>query len=158
VHTIPGCLDTFLQEAVSNFKKEDLRIGSSGVRVYKSRRYHSGCPFHNVSPLQLNADPLDLYRILRGSQPSPTCSLFFSESKLCQRSLSGYAYPGRKRYCGVSTNCGNPPKGESYEEDELLIKEQKADPKEIAEHVMRVRSGRYEVGRVCELDLYMFQI
>jgi anthranilate synthase component 1 len=56
-----------------------------------------------------------------------------------------------------STNCWYSKRGASPEEDESLIDDLKADPKEVAEHVMLVDLGRNDVGRVSEYGLFTFQ-
>jgi anthranilate synthase component 1 len=45
---------------------------------------------------------------------------------------------------------GTRPRGKTPQEDEILVKELLADPKECAEHVMLVDLGRNDLGRVCQ--------
>jgi anthranilate synthase component 1 len=44
---------------------------------------------------------------------------------------------------------GTRPRGQTVDEDKALEEELKADPKELAEHVMLIDLGRNDVGRVC---------
>ena len=94
------------------------------------------------------APPLDLYRALRGVNPSPYMYYFdFGDHHVVGASpeilvrLSG----------GVVTLrpiAGTRPRGETPETDARIAEELLADPKERAEHVMLIDLGRNDVGRV----------
>ena len=94
------------------------------------------------------APPLELYRALRGVNPSPYMYYFdFGDHHVVGASpeilvrLSG----------GVITLrpiAGTRPRGETPEADANTAAELLADPKERAEHVMLIDLGRNDVGRV----------
>jgi anthranilate synthase component 1 len=94
------------------------------------------------------APPLELYRALRGVNPSPYMYYFdFGDHHVVGASpeilvrLSG----------GVVTLrpiAGTRPRGKTPEADARIADELLADPKERAEHVMLIDLGRNDVGRV----------
>jgi anthranilate synthase component 1 len=110
--------------------------------------------------LQLDADPFDVYRVLRQVNPSPY--MYFvrhpevslvgaspeplvrlRDGKVISRPIAGTRYRGR-----------------TEEEDRRLGAELAEHPKEIAEHVMLVDLARNDVGRVvrygtCQVDEMM---
>ena len=99
--------------------------------------------------LATDADPLDVYRILRRTNPSPYLYLL---------RLPGLAVVGSSPEALVTvTNgraethpiAGSRPRGRSAAEDAELESELLADPKERAEHLMLVDLGRNDLGRVC---------
>jgi anthranilate synthase component I len=109
---------------------------------------------------ETEADPFDVYRLLRSMNPSPYM----------------YYYKSRDTYIvgaspellvKVDNGCienrpiaGTRPRGKTREEDLAFEEDLLADEKERAEHVMLVDLGRNDVGRVSEfgtveLDSYM---
>jgi anthranilate synthase component 1 len=98
----------------------------------------------------LGADPLDVYRALRQLNPSPY--LFYLETR--EATIFGASPEMLVRCRGreVSTwpIAGTAPRGASPGEDAELERALRADPKELAEHVMLVDLARNDLGRVCE--------
>jgi anthranilate synthase component 1 len=95
-----------------------------------------------------DAPPLELYRALRGVNPSPYMFYFdFGDHHVIGASpeilvrLAGDAVTLRPI-------AGTRPRGRSAEEDARIAEELRADPKERAEHVMLIDLGRNDVGRV----------
>lgn len=126
------------QEAVST-AKEFIRAGDI-FQVVLSQRYE----------LQIEADPFDMYRVLRqvnpspymyflrhpeltivGSSPEPMVQLL--DGKVISRPIAGT----RKR-------------GTNDDHDRRLAAELRENPKEIAEHIMLVDLARNDVGRVAK--------
>lgn len=101
------------------------------------------------------ADPLDVYRMLRVSNPSPYMYLLnvpdpdggldFSIVGSSPEALVTVA-DGRATTHPIA---GTRWRGASEEEDLLLEKELLSDEKERAEHLMLVDLGRNDLGRVC---------
>lgn len=97
------------------------------------------------------ADPFDVYRALRLINPSPYmyyldtggASIVGSSPEILVR-LEGEEITLRPI-------AGTRPRGNSPAQDEALMAELKADPKECAEHIMLVDLGRNDVGRVAEI-------
>lgn len=101
------------------------------------------------------ADPVDVYRMLRVSNPSPYMYLLHipNESGETAFSIVGSSpealvtvQDGRATTHPIA---GTRWRGRSEEEDVLLEKDLLADEKERAEHLMLVDLGRNDLGRVC---------
>jgi anthranilate synthase component 1 len=95
------------------------------------------------------ADPLDVYRILRASNPSPYMYLL----RLDGLDVVGSSPEAHVKVTGrqalLHPIAGTRPRGATPEEDARLAGELMSDPKERAEHVMLVDLGRNDLGRVC---------
>ncbi|MCB9452022.1 MAG: anthranilate synthase component I [Anaerolineaceae bacterium] len=98
-----------------------------------------------------SAPPLAIYRALRVMNPSPY--MFFLNFG-AEFSLIGASPEMMVRLeDGVATVrpiAGTRPRGKDETEDNHLVEELLADPKERAEHVMLVDLGRNDLGRVCD--------
>jgi anthranilate synthase component 1 len=124
--------------------KEQIRAGEA-FQVVVSQRFEMRC----------ESDPLDVYRVLRATNPSPYMYLL----RLQSAAGDGFAIVGSSPEAlvtvkdGVVTThpiAGTRWRGATEEEDLLLEKDLRTDEKERAEHVMLVDLGRNDLGRVCE--------
>ena len=98
-----------------------------------------------------DSDPLDLYRVLRETNPSPY--MYFLKLGPDHAVLGSspevlVSLEGRRAM--TRPLAGTRPRGESPERDAAHAGELLADPKERAEHVMLVDLARNDLGRVCE--------
>jgi anthranilate synthase component 1 len=94
------------------------------------------------------ADPLDVYRALRTSNPSPYMYLLrFGDLDVVGSSPEALVKveDGRALMHPIA---GTRPRGATPEEDAAYAAELLGDPKERAEHVMLVDLGRNDLGRV----------
>ena len=125
-------------EAVAR-AKEHIRAGDA-VQIVLSQRFEK----------TLACDPFDVYRSLRVINPSS----YMFYVKLGDRHLVGSSPEVLVRRTGdrveVRPIAGTRPRGATRAADEALERELRADPKELAEHVMLVDLGRNDVGRVAE--------
>jgi len=105
--------------------------------------------------MDTDADPLDVYRMLRVSNPSPYMYLLHvpDDAGGLDFSIVGSSpealvtvKDGRATTHPIA---GTRWRGATEEEDVLLEKELLADEKERAEHLMLVDLGRNDLGRVC---------
>ena len=105
--------------------------------------------------MDTDADPIDVYRMLRVSNPSPYMYLLNvpNEAGGLDFSIVGSSpealvtvKDGRATTHPIA---GTRWRGQTEEEDVLLEKELLADEKERAEHLMLVDLGRNDLGRVC---------
>jgi anthranilate synthase component 1 len=95
------------------------------------------------------ADPLDIYRVLRMTNPSPYMYLLrFDDFDVVGSSPEAHlkVTGGRALLHPIA---GTRWRGATPEEDAALATELLSDPKERAEHVMLVDLGRNDLGRVC---------
>ena len=99
---------------------------------------------------QLDAEPFDVYRVLRQINPSPY--MYFL--RIGDLHIVGASpEPMVQLRNGTVTSrpiAGTRPRGTTDEEDRRLGAELKEHPKEVAEHVMLVDLARNDIGRVIE--------
>jgi anthranilate synthase component 1 len=101
-----------------------------------------------------DADPLDVYRVLRATNPSPYMYLLrFDDFDIVGSSPEAHlkvsAEESGVRRALLHPIAGTRWRGATPEQDNALAAELLADPKERAEHVMLVDLGRNDLGRVC---------
>lgn len=106
--------------------------------------------------MDTDVDPIDVYRILRVTNPSPYMYLLHIPN---ERGETDFSIVGSSPEALVTVSegwarthpiAGTRWRGATDEEDALLEKELLADDKERAEHLMLVDLGRNDLGRVCE--------
>lgn len=134
----------------SNFTKAEFESV-----VKKAKRYIRKGDIIQVVPSQrlevpISAHPFGIYRALRSINPSP----YMYYLKLGDFSLVGSS-PEVMVRCEdgkveLRPIAGTRKRGASPEEDERLVRDLLADPKERAEHIMLVDLGRNDIGRVCD--------
>ncbi len=129
------------QRAVERVK-EYIRAGDA-FQVVPSQRFETPCP----------ASALDVYRVLRTTNPSPYMYLFRFEGENGPFDVVGSSPEalvkvenGRAMLHPIA---GTRPRGATPRQDAALGEELLADPKERAEHLMLVDLGRNDLGRVC---------
>ncbi len=120
--------------------KEYIRAGDSFQTVVSQR-----------FSIDTDADPFDIYRILRVVNPSPYLFLFDFEDFQVVGSSPEALVQVQGRRCETWPIAGTRPRGRTPREDRELEHELIADAKERAEHVMLVDLGRNDLGRVCEI-------
>jgi anthranilate synthase component I len=95
-----------------------------------------------------DAEPLELYRALRGLNPSPYMFYF----DFGDHHVVGASPEILVRLSGENVTlrpiAGTRPRGATPEADARAAEELRADPKECAEHVMLIDLGRNDVGRI----------
>jgi anthranilate synthase component 1 len=119
--------------------KEAIRDGECFQIVVAQR-------FERVTP----ADPLDVYRVLRATNPSPYMYFIrFDGFDVVGSSPEAHLKVTGRRAL-LHPIAGTRWRGGTPDEDGRLAAELLADPKEKAEHVMLVDLGRNDLGRVCK--------
>lgn len=105
--------------------------------------------------METDVDPLEVYRILRVTNPSPYMYLLHAPDS---EGGTAFSIVGSSPEAlvtvqdGVATThpiAGTRWRGATDEEDLLLAKDLLADEKELSEHLMLVDLGRNDLGRVC---------
>ncbi|MCX4582838.1 anthranilate synthase component I [Streptomyces sp. NBC_01481] len=126
------------QHAVEDIK-ERIRAGEA-FQVVPSQRFETPC----------GASALDVYRVLRATNPSPYMYLFRFDGFDVVGSSPEALVKVEDGHAMVHPIAGTRPRGTTPQEDQELADELMADPKERAEHLMLVDLGRNDLGRVCE--------
>jgi len=105
--------------------------------------------------MDTDVDPIDVYRMLRATNPSPYMYLLHVPNSVGGRDFSIVGSSPEALVTVVDGRATTHPiagtrwRGQTDEEDQLLEKELLADEKERAEHLMLVDLGRNDLGRVC---------
>ena len=118
--------------------KEYIRAGDI-FQVVPSQRFETAT----------DADPLDVYRILRAANPSPYMYLLRFDDVAIVGSSPEASIRVEGRHAMLHPIAGTRPRGETPDDDLRLAAELLHDEKERAEHVMLVDLGRNDLGRVC---------
>ncbi|NGO70381.1 anthranilate synthase component I [Streptomyces boncukensis] len=119
--------------------KERIRAGEA-FQVVPSQRFEAPCA----------ASALDVYRVLRATNPSPYMYLFRFEGFDVVGSSPEALVKVEDGRAMLHPIAGTRARGATPHEDSALAEELLADPKERAEHLMLVDLGRNDLGRVCE--------
>lgn len=102
--------------------------------------------------VDLAARPLDVYRALRSLNPSPYMYFFDFHDERGDFQVVGSSPEVLVRVSDgqamLRPIAGTRPRGATAEEDRRLEAELKADPKELAEHLMLIDLGRNDIGRI----------
>jgi anthranilate synthase component I len=96
------------------------------------------------------ADALDVYRVLRLSNPSPYMYLLRMDGFDIVGSSPEALVTVKGRTALTHPIAGSKPRGADDREDQALEAELQSDEKERAEHLMLVDLGRNDLGRVCK--------
>ena len=128
--------------------KEHIRAGDA-FQVVLSQRFE----------VKTDVDGLDVYRVLRASNPSPYMYLLRFAGRETPYDVVGSSPEALVTVTGTPADdanhavlhpiAGTRPRGATPEQDAALAAELLADPKERSEHVMLVDLGRNDLGRVC---------
>ena len=138
-------------QAAVEVAKEHIRAGDA-FQIVLSQRFSTPC----------SASSLDVYRILRTTNPSPYMFLF----RIPKLTGAGSELSNEVAFDLVGSSpealvklthgqamlhpiAGTRPRGEDQIADDRLAQELLADTKERAEHLMLVDLGRNDLGRVC---------
>jgi anthranilate synthase component 1 len=118
--------------------KEAIRAGEA-FQVVLSQRFE----------MDTDADPLDVYRILRTTNPSPYMYLLRMDGFDIVGSSPESLVTVRDGIATTHPIAGTRWRGVDADDDAILEKDLLNDEKERAEHVMLVDLGRNDLGRVC---------
>ena len=136
--------------------RSNVARGTFTAMVAKAKTYiHQGDVIQVVLSQRLerrlSCEPFEVYRTLRSLNPSPymyflrfgTLSLVGSSPEMLVRCEDGQ----------IETRpiAGTRPRGQTAREDDRLVRQLRASPKERAEHLMLVDLGRNDLGRVAQV-------
>jgi anthranilate synthase component 1 len=127
------------RQSVAKIKEEIL--AGEAFQVVLSQRFS----------VDVHAEPIDVYRMLRLHNPSPYMYLFqFNDGVSVVGSSPEALVKINQKEVMVHPIAGTRKRSASPELDAKLAEELLADPKERAEHLMLVDLGRNDLGRICE--------
>ncbi len=152
---IPGALERPREVSEDDFESGFTREGfeaavrrvkeyiveGDAMQVVLSQRL--SIPFH--------APPLDLYRALRGLNPSPYMFFLDLDDFHIVGSSPEILVRLEDDVVTVRPIAGTRPRGATETEDRALEEDLLADPKELAEHLMLIDLGRNDAGRVSQI-------
>jgi anthranilate synthase component 1 len=117
---------------------EEIKAGEA-FQIVVSQRFE----------VDTTADALDIYRVLRLTNPSPYMYLLRLEDFDIVGSSPEALVTVKGTTAVTHPIAGSKPRGATPSEDAALEADLLSDPKERAEHVMLVDLGRNDLGRVC---------
>jgi anthranilate synthase component 1 len=127
------------RQSVAKIKEEIL--AGEAFQVVLSQRFS----------VDVQAESIDVYRMLRLHNPSPYMYLFqFNDGVSVVGSSPEALVKVNQKEVMVHPIAGTRKRSASPELDAKLAEELLADPKERAEHLMLVDLGRNDLGRICE--------
>lgn len=157
----PGILPP-LRLVPSTFSDEQLFDGVYGPfsrdqfvdAVKRTKEYiYEGQAFQIVLAqrfsIKTEADPIDIYRMLQATNPSPYAYYLKSPHFVYVGSSPETFVRCRDRKVMLHAIAGTRPRGKTRDQDDRLAVELRENEKEMAEHRMLVDLGRNDLGRVC---------
>ncbi|NOS99686.1 MAG: anthranilate synthase component I [Phycisphaerales bacterium] len=120
-------------------RAKDYILAGDVFQVVLSQRFHFDLP----------VPPLDLYRALRVTNPSPYMYYLNLDGLNVLGSSPEMLVKLNGRRVTTRPLAGTRPRGATPELDRALADELRADHKERAEHIMLVDLARNDIGRVC---------
>jgi anthranilate synthase component 1 len=134
----------------SNLGKEDFKEAVRRTKEYVRAGDVIQTVISQNFERQVNVNPVNAYRALRVINPSPY--MYYLNTGKCTLVGSSPEILVRVEEDRIELRpiAGTRKRGSTEDEDLRLEKELKADPKELAEHIMLVDLGRNDVGRVAK--------
>jgi len=156
---IPYSHASMQTEERRDFKKEDYLAAVLRAKEHIAAGDLMQVQIGQVIAKPFRDSPLSLYRALRSLNPSPYMYFWnFGDFQVVGASPEILVRQERVVDNGVPKSqitirplAGTRKRGATPEEDAALAAELKADPKEVAEHVMLIDLARNDVGRVAEV-------
>lgn len=102
-----------------------------------------------------SVDPIEIYRILRGINPSPFAAYLVMDDIRIVSSSPERLVKLEGRRVETRPIAGTRPRGKDASEDVILREELITDQKERAEHIMLIDLERNDIGRVCKYGSVM---
>lgn len=135
----------------ASFTREDYEQAVERIKAYiLAGDCMQVVPSQRMS-IDFAAAPIDLYRALRCTNPTPYMYFFNFGDFHVVGSSPEVLVRVEDGLVTVRPIAGTRPRGQTEEEDKALEADLLADEKEIAEHLMLIDLGRNDVGRVAEI-------
>jgi len=151
---IPGALEESRQvtedDFVSGFTREGFETAVERIKEYIVEGDAMQVVLSQRLSVPFQAPPLDLYRALRGLNPSPYMFYLDLDDFHVVGSSPEILVRLEDGIVTVRPIAGTRPRGKDEAEDQALETDLLADPKELAEHLMLIDLGRNDAGRVSQ--------
>ncbi len=152
VHGQRGQRNTVTEaDFVSGFTREGFEAAVARIKDYIVEGDVMQVVLSQRMSIPFSAPPLDLYRALRGLNPSPYMYYLDLGDFHVVGSSPEILVHLEDDVVTVRPIAGTRPRGANEAEDSRLEADLLADPKELAEHLMLIDLGRNDVGRVSEI-------
>ena len=152
---IPGALKESRQvvedDFVSGFTREGYEAAVERIKEYIVEGDAMQVVLSQRLSVPFQAPPLDLYRALRGLNPSPYMFYLDLDDFHVVGSSPEILVRLEDSIVTVRPIAGTRPRGRDEAEDQALEVDLLADPKELAEHLMLIDLGRNDAGRVSRI-------
>ena len=152
---IPGALEESRQvvedDFVSGFTREGFEAAVERIKEYIVEGDAMQVVLSQRLSVPFQAPPLDLYRALRGLNPSPYMFYLDLDDFHVVGSSPEILVRLEDGIVTVRPIAGTRPRGRDEAEDQALEADLLADPKELAEHLMLIDLGRNDAGRVSRI-------
>jgi len=152
---IPGALEESRQvvedDFVSGFTQEGYEAAVERIKEYIVEGDAMQVVLSQRLSVPFQAPPLDLYRALRGLNPSPYMFYLDLDDFHVVGSSPEILVRLEDGIVTVRPIAGTRPRGRDEAEDQALEADLLADPKELAEHLMLIDLGRNDAGRVSRI-------
>ena len=151
---IPGALEESRQvtedDFESGFTREGFETAVERIKEYIVEGDAMQVVLSQRLAVPFQAPPLDLYRALRGLNPSPYMFYLDLDDFHVVGSSPEILVRLEDGIVTVRPIAGTRPRGKDEAEDQALETDLLADPKELAEHLMLIDLGRNDAGRVSQ--------
>ena len=127
--------------SIVNKAKKYIKIGDI-FQVVLSQRFES----------KLTKEPLEIYKKLRVTNPSPFMYFFNFEDFQIIGASPEILVRLRNNQITIRPIAGTRPRGKNNKQDKFLAKDLLSDKKELSEHLMLLDLGRNDVGKVAKVN------
>ena len=153
VSTYPPALDLpapSLDDFEFDFQQSEFEAAVDRVKEYILAGDVMQVVLSQRMRLALAARPIDVYRALRALNPSPYMYFFDFDQFHVVGASPEVLVRVQDNQAMVRPIAGTRPRGATPEQDLAFELELKADPKELAEHLMLIDLGRNDIGRIAQ--------
>ena len=138
------------KDFVSDFSREGFEHAVQRAKEYIIEGDVMQVVLSQRLSVSYEAEPLDLYRVLRSLNPSPYMYYINLKDFHIVGSSPEILTRLEDEVVTLRPIAGTRPRGKNEAEDTSLEQELLTDPKELAEHLMLIDLGRNDVGRIAQ--------
>ncbi|OED35753.1 anthranilate synthase component I [PVC group bacterium (ex Bugula neritina AB1)] len=135
---------------ISNFPKEDFKKAVDLAKEYIMNGDILQVVLSQRFGIQTSSEPLDIYTLLRESNPSPYMFYFKHKDFVLTGTSPETMVHCKKGTVTTKPIAGTRKRGKTKAEDDALVQDLLKDPKEQAEHLMLVDLARNDIGKIAK--------